>query len=99
MLDIKMIKAPGEGTLSIIEKRSNLKFDTKPGALGLVQGKIIDMICAADIAEKCVGVKVSDVRGSCPQNLVLLAIVGEISEVEEAIRTIKEKSEEMSNWL
>ena len=98
-MDIKIIKAPSQGCLNIIEKRSNLSFkDFRPGALGLVQGKIIEMICASDIAEKCVGVKVSDVRGSCPQNFVLLAIVGEISEVEMALRTIKEKSEEMSNW-
>ena len=43
-------------------------------AVGLVQGKLIDMICAADIAEKLVDVTVRDVRGSCPQNMILLAI-------------------------
>lgn len=98
-MDIKLIKVPSEGTLKIIEKRSNLIFDSKrPGAVGLVQGKIIDMICAADTAEKCVGVEVSDVRGSCPQNLVLLAIVGGVAEVEEALQAIKEKSEVSDKW-
>ena len=98
-MDIRLIKAPSEGTLQIIEKRSNLKFDGfRPSAVGLVQGKIIEMICAADVAEKCVGVKVSDIRGSCPQNFVLLAIVGELSEVEEALQTIKNRSEVNLRW-
>lgn len=98
-MDIRLIKVPSKGTLDIIEKRSNLKFDSyRPGAIGLVQGKIIDMIYASDIAEKCVGVKVSDVRGSCPQNLVLLAIVGEISEVEEALQRISEESGVNNKW-
>lgn len=98
-MDVRLIKAPSKGTLEIIEKRSNLQFDGyKPGAIGLVQGKIIDMIYASDIAEKCVGVKVLDVRGSCPQNLVLLAIIGEISEVEEALYKIKEESEVKNKW-
>ncbi len=97
--DIRIIKSPGEGTLEILKKRSSLNFDSgKPGAVGLVQGKIIEMICAADTAEKCAGVIVSDVRGSCPQNLVLLAIVGEIADVEEALKSVKEKSEVNSTW-
>jgi BMC domain. len=64
------------------------------GAVGLVQGKMIEMICAADIAEKAVGVTVADVKGSCPQNMILLAVFGDTAAVEAALQEIKSKSEE-----
>ena len=48
------------------------------------------MVVASDIAEKTAGVIVSDVRGSCPQNMVMLAIAGETAEVMECIRRIRE---------
>ena len=60
-------------------------------AIGLVQGKIIDMIYAADIAEKAVGVTVEDIRGSCPQNMILIGIFGDTASVETAISEIKLK--------
>lgn len=88
-MDIKLIKAPGENTLRIISERSRYKIEENPGAIGLVQGKLIEMINACDIAEKSVGVEVFDVRGSCPQNFVLLAIVGNMEEVKVALENIK----------
>lgn len=97
-MDIRLIKAPSPDTLEIIKNRSKLKFETNPGALGLVQGKLIDMILASDIAYKTSGVKVSDVRGSCPQNMIMLAIVGEMEEVKEALKKIEEKSKEKEIW-
>ena len=47
-----------------------------------------------DIAEKAVGVTVEDIRGSCPQNMILLAIFGDTASVESALREIKRKVEE-----
>lgn len=88
-MDIKLIKAPGENTLRIISERSKYKIENKPGAIGLVQGKLIEMISASDIAEKSVGVEVFDIRGSCPQNFVLLAIVGDMEEVKVALENIR----------
>ena len=63
-------------------------------AVGLIQGKMIEMIVAADIAEKAVGVTVEDIRGSCPQNMILLAIFGDTASVESAIKEIKQKIRE-----
>ncbi len=97
-MDIRLIKGPSAGTLEIVENRSRLSFkNKKPGALGLVQGKVVEMLCAADIAEKASGVEVGDVRGSCPQNLIILAIVGEMSDVSEALRQIQAGMDEMKN--
>ena len=92
-MEFRIIKSPTKGTLDILERRkgsgSKEKLE-KVGAVGLVQGRLIEMIAAADIAEKAVGVTVEDIRGSCPQNMILLAIFGDTSSVESAIEKIKE---------
>nr|WP_330373028.1 BMC domain-containing protein [Lacrimispora celerecrescens] len=59
--------------------------------MGLVQGRIIEMVCAADVAEKAVGVTVEDIRGSCPQNMIMLAIFGDTASVEAAMDEIKQR--------
>lgn len=93
-MDIKIIRSPSSGTLDLIERRRS-SSGKEPlhnvGAIGLVQGKLIDMILAADIAQKAVGVTVEDIRGTCPQHMILLAILGDTASVEDAIRQIQEK--------
>jgi len=92
-MDIRIIKSPSRGTLDILKHRINNgavdQLDCVD-AVGLVQGKLIDMVCAADVAEKAVGVTVCDVRGSCPQNMILLAIFGDTASVEAALRQIEQ---------
>lgn len=91
-MEFRIIKAPTAGTLEILIKRmgTGTSEDMKDiSAVGLVQGRMIDMICAADIAEKAVGVTVTDIRGSCPQNMIMIAILGDTSSVESAIEEIK----------
>nr|WP_207754862.1 BMC domain-containing protein [Desulforadius tongensis] len=62
-------------------------------AVGLVQGRLIDMVFAADIAEKAAGVVVEDIKGHCPQNLIMIAIFGDTASVEAAIKDIQDKLE------
>ncbi|MDO4280369.1 MAG: BMC domain-containing protein [Peptococcaceae bacterium] len=91
-MDIRIIKSPSEGTIDILMRRKGSASAERPAcmdAVGLVQGKLIDMVVAADIAEKAVGVTVEDIRGSCPQNMILLAIFGDTSSVEDAIAQIR----------
>ncbi|CRK81816.1 BMC domain-containing protein [Neobacillus massiliamazoniensis] len=96
-MEFRIIKSPSEGTIDILMRRiglgTNKKMDCSD-AVGLVQGRMIEMIYAADIAEKAVGVTVADVRGSCPQNMILIAIFGDTASVEAAMQQIKRKSEE-----
>ena len=96
-MEIRMIKSPSKGTLDILMRRKgSLKSET-PGcvdAVGLIQGRMIEMVVAADIAEKAVGVTVEDIRGSCPQNMILLAIFGDTASVESALADIKAKAKE-----
>ena len=96
-MDIRIIKSPSQGAIDILMRRKgSSKTEIPPcvDAVGLVQGKIIEMVVAADIAEKAVGVVVEDIKGSCPQNMILLAIFGDTAAVEDALSEIKRKAEE-----
>lgn len=93
-MDIRIIKSPSAGTVDILLRRKGSDRNTLPpctDAIGLVQGKMIDMVVAADIAEKTVGVTVEDIRGSCPQNMILLAIFGDTASVESALAQIQQE--------
>lgn len=96
-MDIRIIKSPSQGAIDILMRRKgSSKTEIPPcvDAVGLVQGKMIEMVVAADIAEKAVGVVVEDIKGSCPQNMILLAIFGDTAAVEDALSEIKRKAEE-----
>lgn len=96
-MECRIIKSPSKGTLDILKRRMGPNSSSsleQADAVGLVQGRMIEMIYAADVAEKAVGVIVEDVKGSCPQNMILIAIFGDTASVEDAIYEIKRKSEE-----
>lgn len=99
-MDYRIIKSPSHGAKEILKKRmgkiSDFNLD-EVDAIGLVQGKLIDMIYASDIAEKSVGVSVYDIRGTCPQHMVLLGIFGDTSSVESAVDEIKLKMKEVKS--
>lgn len=93
-MEFRIIKSPTNGTIDILTRRMNpgvSKDIVTVDAVGLVQGRMIDMVCAADIAEKAVGVTVEDIKGSCPQNMIMIAIFGDTASVESAIEEIKSK--------
>lgn len=95
-MDIRIIKSPSQGTIDILMRRKGSPHSETPpviDAIGLVQGRMIEMVVAADIAEKAVGVTVEDIRGSCPQNMILLAIFGDTASVESALAQIKQEAE------
>ena len=59
-----------------------------PFTAGLVQGKVVDMIAAADVAEKAGDVRVFDLKGICPQHITMIGIFGDIADVEASIAAI-----------
>jgi len=95
-MEYRIIKSPSKGTVDILFRRKG-SASTSPiedyDAVGLVQGRLIDMIFAADIAEKAAGVVVEDIKGQCPQNLIMIAIFGDTASVEAAIKEIQDKFE------
>ena len=92
-METYIIKSPSPGTIDILMRRSSGSSERPHAcgvdAIGLVQGRMIEMVVAADIAEKATGVTVEDIRGSCPQNMILLAIMGDTASVEEAVDKIR----------
>lgn len=89
MVDIKIIKSPSQGAVEMLGRRRSLTGQEGPGmefdTIGLIQGKLIDMIVAADIAEKAANVHVEEIRGVCPQHFILLAVFGDTASVEAAL--------------
>jgi len=96
-MEYRIIKTPSSGTMDILFRRKGTA-STIPiehyDAVGLVQGKLIDMVFAADIAEKAAGVTVEDIKGHCPQNMIMIAIFGDTASVEAAIQEIQNKFRE-----
>lgn len=99
-MEYQIIKSPSKGTLDMLFRRKSSPASIAIGnydAVGLVQGRLIDMILAADIAEKAAGVVVEDIKGHCPQNLIMIAIFGDTASVETAIKDIQYKFKELKN--
>ncbi len=59
-------------------------------AVGLVQGKVVDMIAAADVAEKAADVRVYDLKGICPQHITMIGIFGDIADVKASMAAIEQ---------
>lgn len=96
-MEYRIIKSPSSGTVDILVRRKGSASTIPLGnydAVGLVQGRLIDMVFAADIAEKAAGVVVEDIKGHCPQNLIMIAIFGDTASVEAAIQEIQYKFNE-----
>ena len=53
-MEIRIIKSPAHGTLDILLRRKGSGASTpieSVDAVGMVQGRMIEMVCAADVAE------------------------------------------------
>jgi microcompartment protein CcmL/EutN len=91
----RIIHAPGEDVLEILQHRmhpasrsklENLRVD----AIGLIQANIVNILYFADIAQKAAAVFPTELNGSCPQHIVTLALLGDESSVEAAMRAVEE---------
>ena len=81
-MDIRIIKSPSQGTVDILLRRK-----------GSNQTVVPECMDAIGLAEKAVGVTVEDIKGSCPQNMVLLALFGDTASVESALHQIRSAME------
>ena len=93
---IQIISHPGPCVFDILMSRmgagSKKKMvDANFSAVGLVQGKLVDMMLTADIAEKAADVQVYDLKGSCPQHLTMIGIFGDIAAVKASVEAIQLK--------
>lgn len=93
-LNIQFITHPGPGVIDMLMTRMGASGKktldiVSFSAVGLVQGRLVDMIAAADIAEKAADVHVFDLKGSCPQHLTMIGIFGEIAAVKTSLEAIQ----------
>ena len=93
-LNIQFITHPGPGVIDILTtrmgtgaKKTIREIDFR--AVGLVQGRLVDMIYAADIAEKAADVHVYDLKGTCPQHLTMIGIFGDIAAVKASLDAVR----------
>lgn len=94
-IKIRVMKTVSEGTREIIlnrVRRAELKetFD-RNSALALVHGDVCDMIYASDLAQKAADVEVFEIGGTCPQHMTCLAILGDASAVDAAVKRVKDE--------
>lgn len=93
-MKIEIIQAPSKTFLRMLMNNINsaAKDDVQLGkwsAVGLVQAHLIELYCAADMAEKASDVKAVLVSGNCPQHVQMLAIFGNPAAVKAAIDKIQ----------
>lgn len=90
---IQIVKSPTRGTMEMLARRrvgsGNIAFEYID-AIGLVQGKLAEMVVAADIAEKAADVRVEEIRGVCPQHFVMIALFGDTASVETALNSLEQ---------
>ncbi len=96
-LNYRLISHPAPGVFEFLRQRAGVgakkvfaEAEVPFSAVGLIQGKLIDMIAAADVAEKAAHVRVFDMRGLCPQHITMIGIFGDIADVKAAIAAIVE---------
>ena len=97
---IRIISHPSPGVFEFLRQRVGAvgkkvfaEAEIPFTAVGLVQGKLVDMIAAADVAEKAGNVRVFDLRGLCPQHITMIGIFGDIADVKASIEAIEESED------
>lgn len=93
-LNIQFITHPGPGVIEMLMTRMGTSGKktlevVNFSAVGLVQGRLVDMIAAADIAEKAASVHVFDLKGTCPQHLTMIGVFGDIAAVKTSLEAIQ----------
>ncbi len=96
-VNVRIISHPSPGVFELVRQRLGTsgkkvfaEAEVPFTAVGLVQGKLVDMIAAADIAEKAANVRVFDLRGLCPQHITMIGIFGDLADVEAGVSAIEE---------
>jgi ethanolamine utilization microcompartment shell protein EutL len=93
-LNIQVITHPGPGVVDILMGRMGAGAKRTSdiinfSAVALVQGRVVDMVYAADVAEKAASVQVYDLKGLCPQHLTMIGIFGDVAAVKASVEAIQ----------
>jgi len=97
MLLCEIINSPSKGTVGILKRKvhekdvRSLLEETRVEAVGLIQGQLAHIVLASDIAAKGADVLVSEISGSCPQHITMIALFGTTSAVTTAMSAVRDK--------
>ncbi len=98
MLSFTIINRPSKSVMTLLKNRIHDKgikdwlADGKIEAVGLIQGPLGSIIAAMDVAEKTADVEVAEINGTCPQHIVLIAIMGDTASVNASMEAVKQLS-------
>jgi len=98
MLSFTIINRPSKSVMTLLKNRIHDKgikdwlTDGKIEAVGLIQGALGSIIAAMDVAEKTSDVEVAEINGTCPQHIVLIAIMGDTASVNASMEAVKQLS-------
>lgn len=93
-VNTQFITHPGKGVIEILLNRLGPSHKKTVelldfSAVGLIQGRLTDMVAASDVAEKAAEVSVFDLKGTCPQHVTMIGIFGDIAAVRTALDAIE----------
>jgi hypothetical protein len=95
--NIQLISHPTPGVFEFLRQRVGTtgkqilsQVEMPFTAVGLVQGRVVDMVAAMDVAEKAANVYAFDLRGLCPQHITMIGIFGDIADVKTSIKAIED---------
>jgi len=63
--------------------------ESNHSAIGLVHGNPVEIIAAADIAQKAADVSIFELSGTCQFHFAMVAILGDVSSVDTAVGAIR----------
>ena len=96
MVTIQLINSPSERVLEIVKQRMRGTKEVKSeweeanhSAIGLVHGNPVEIIAAADIAQKAADVSIFELSGTCQFHFSMVALLGDVSSVDTAVGAIR----------
>ncbi|WP_313183616.1 BMC domain-containing protein [Lacrimispora sp.] len=98
MMSFTIINRPSKSVMTLLKNRIHDKgikdwlADGSIEAVGLIQGPLGSIIAAMDVAEKTADVEVAEINGTCPQHIVLVAIMGDTAAVNASMESVKQLS-------
>jgi ethanolamine utilization microcompartment shell protein EutS len=95
-ISARLVVKPAKALLEVLKSRLRPKSASdfnEVGALLLIQGAVVDVLAAIDVATKASNVKAAEVVGNCPQQLNTVVFWGSVSDVKQALSALKEWGE------
>ncbi|HWQ43983.1 MAG TPA: BMC domain-containing protein [Desulfosporosinus sp.] len=94
MPQFRIISAPSAGIKEMLLRKANAQSQVKEmilrdcTAIGMFQASVADCYYYADLAQKAGDVVALEISGSCPQRISMIALFGDISAVQAAVKAI-----------